>query len=223
MFVTALSAPVNHEHRNSTAVVSLCNWAPHHQAVWAQLYLTRSLDSDGKQCVSSSCSYVVPPPPPPPKTRFLCSVDTPDGSQVVWIMSGSKVSCRSTWNDVWHRSGPRRFGEKPQEGGACRLADTTFIVRTQCSRNVWDTHTQFISFYGHVSICFVFRWYKCSSDKHVLMEDILWQDVVAGERPAVTVKVTRISGTVRMEAVDCCKTLESAHATCLCPIAVCCF
>ena len=30
------------------------------------------------------------------------------------------------------------------------------------------------------------------------MEDILWQVVVAGERPAVTVKVTRISGTVKM-------------------------
>jgi hypothetical protein len=55
------------------------------------------------------------------------------------------------------------------------------------------------------------------------MEDILWQDVVAGERPAVSVKVTRISGTVKMETVGCCKYLESVDTNCRGPTAVCCF
>ena len=55
------------------------------------------------------------------------------------------------------------------------------------------------------------------------MEDILWQDVVAGERPAVTVKVTKISGTVKMETIGFCKILESVHTTCRGPTAVCCF
>jgi len=54
------------------------------------------------------------------------------------------------------------------------------------------------------------------------MEDILWQDVVAGEWPAVTVKVTRISGTMKMETVGYRKTLDSVHTTCRGPAAVCC-
>jgi len=85
-------------------------------------------------------------PPSISKNRFLCSVDTPDGSGL--CRDGKCPAGQHGMMFVWHRSGPRRFGISHRGGGgACRPADTPVLVRMQCNRNVWFTHTvhQFLS------------------------------------------------------------------------------
>ena len=72
-------------------------------------------------------------------------------------MSDSKVSCRSTWNDVClAQKWASAFREKPAVGGGLSTSQYNRrgenAVQPECVRL-----TQFISFYGHISIVLCFR------------------------------------------------------------------